>query len=202
MAKLFLAFKSGKLLATPLQLPKPSYTSIHLGWSDLICQEGLIIPQNAGSAINAKRFFDRKTTMIPGQTMVLQGLLVQLDGDLLSFELLMSSQASSMSQLPLGSAEPMDVVADESTSIYLPTSTEAIWARSGDPSHEEAIYAALHLGKTPAEAQDIIVRSGIDVAKFYQWYDYTELVKLARTLHAKHYPNHPLYTKTPAATGK
>lgn len=193
MSKLFLAFKGGKLLASPLQIPKPSYTSIHLGWDDLICQEGLIIPQNYASTLNARRFFDRKTTVIPGQSLLLQGLLIQLDGELLSFELTVKSEADTISQLKSPWTAAQEVVIDDSTSLYLPTSREALWARSSDSNQEEALYAALLLSTTHEEAQALIIRSAIDTAKFYQWYDYQELVSLMRTLHHKHYPSHPVY---------
>lgn len=197
MAKMFTAFKDGKLLATPLQIPKTSYTSIHLGWEDLICKEGLIIPMNYASALNSVRFFNRQPTIIPGQPLFLQGLLIQLDGDLFSYEISLSSQASNISQLPEPWTANLEVVAEDCTSLYLPHGAEALWARSVVSDQEEAIYASLKLAKTHAEAKALIIQSGIDVAKFYEWYDYDFLVKTARELHLKKYPHHPLYSIAP-----
>jgi hypothetical protein len=138
-----------------------------------VCSKGLMIWLNQ-AATNLKPWMDGKKAGVDGTQSFPKVLLLTLEGELFHMEFTLTNGLNGDD--------------DEKYCRAMPMGEGVSWAYSGSESQSEKGQAAMLIGETREEIQDLMVRSDIRQAEQYKWYNVEELIKTVKEIHAKKYP--------------
>jgi hypothetical protein len=149
------------------------HTQVFMPLDWWVCSKGLMIWLNH-SATNLKPWMDGKKSGIDGTQSHPKVLLLTLEGELFHLEFTLTNGINGDD--------------DEKYCRLMPMGEGVSWAYSGSDSLAEKGQAAMLIGETREEIQDLMIRSDIRRAENYKWYKVEDLLTQVKAIHAKNYP--------------
>lgn len=173
MSSQVVVYKDGHLLFSPTIITY-GMTQVFMTLDWWVCSRGLMIWLNQ-AATNLKGWMDGKQCGLDGTKAHPKAMLLTLEGELFHLELTLTNGLNGED--------------DEKYCRLMPMGEGVSWAYSGYDATAEKAQAAMLIGTTREEIQDLMVRSDIRQAENYQWYNVEELLAQVKEIHAKKYPD-------------
>lgn len=172
MSSQTIIYKDGHLLFTT-DIITFGMTQIFMPLDWWVCSKGLMIWLNQ-AAPNLKPWMDGKKCGIDGTQSFPKIMLLTLEGELFHMELTLTNG--------------INEEGDEKYNRMMPMGEGISWAYSNSESLAEKGQAAMLIGQTREEIQDLLVRCDTRQAENYKWYNVEDLLKQVKAIHTKKYP--------------